>query len=112
MDPWARSTVRRTIASPSSELKVLPLPTQGQPKDFSGAVADFQVSSDISPARVAAGDPLTLRLHVSGVGNFDRVDSTLLDRLDPRERALMDLREIDGELYFNHWYVMVSAMRA
>ena len=71
-----------TIASPSSALKVLPLPTQGQPKDFSGAVGDFQVSSDISPARVAAGDPLTLRLHISGVGNFDRVDSTMFDRLD------------------------------
>jgi BatD DUF11 like domain len=71
-----------TIASPSSELKVLPLPTQGQPKDFSGAVGDFQVSSDISPARVAAGDPLTLRLHISGVGNFDRVDSAMFDHLD------------------------------
>ena len=71
-----------TIASPSSQLKVLPLPTQGQPKDFSGAVGNFQVSSDISPARAAAGDPLTLRLHISGVGNFDRVDSTMFDHLD------------------------------
>jgi hypothetical protein len=71
-----------TIASPSSRLKVLPLPTQGQPKDFSGAVGDFQVSSDISPARVAAGEPLTLRLHITGVGNFDRVDSSMFDHLD------------------------------
>ena len=71
-----------TITSPASELKVLPLPTEGRPKDFSGAVGDFQVSSDISPARAAAGDPLTLRLHVSGAGNFDRVDSTMFDHLD------------------------------
>jgi hypothetical protein len=71
-----------TIASPSSELKVLPLPTEGRPKDFSGAVGDFQVSSDISPARAAAGDPLTLRLHVTGAGNFDRVDPSMLDHLD------------------------------
>jgi len=71
-----------TIASPSSELKVLPLPTQGQPTDFNGAVGDFQISSDISPASVAAGDPLTLRLHIRGAGNFDRVDSTMFDRLD------------------------------
>jgi hypothetical protein len=71
-----------TIASPPSNLKVLPLPTQGQPKDFSGAVGEFQVSSDISPDRPAAGDPLTLRLHISGVGNFDRVDSTMLNHLD------------------------------
>jgi hypothetical protein len=71
-----------TIASPSSELKVLPLPTEGRPKDFGGAVGDFQVTSDISPARAAAGDPLTLRLHVSGAGNFDRVDPSMFDHLD------------------------------
>jgi hypothetical protein len=71
-----------TIASPPSQLKVLPLPTQGQPKDFSGAVGNFQVSSDISPALAVAGDPLTLRLHISGTGNFDRVDSTMLNHLD------------------------------
>jgi hypothetical protein len=71
-----------TIASPSSELKVLPLPTEGRPKDFSGAVGDFQLSSDISPAHAAAGDPLTLRLHVTGAGNFDRVDPSMIDHLD------------------------------
>jgi hypothetical protein len=71
-----------TVTSPSSELKVLPLPAEGRPKDFSGAVGDFQVSSDISSTRAAAGDPLTLRLHVTGVGNFDRVDSTMFDHLD------------------------------
>ena len=71
-----------TIASPTSELKVLPLPTEGRPKDFNGAVGDFEVSSDISPARAAAGDPLTLRLHVIGAGNFDRVDPSMLDHLD------------------------------
>src|SRR6201999_2605625 len=32
------------IASPAAQLKVLALPTQGQPKDFSGAVGEFQVS--------------------------------------------------------------------
>jgi hypothetical protein len=71
-----------TVASPASELKVLQLPTQGRPTDFSGAVGDFQISSDVSPTRVAAGDPLTLRLHISGAGNFDRVYATMFDQLD------------------------------
>jgi hypothetical protein len=81
----SRKTITRkdiTIASPSSELKVLALPTRGRPNDFSGAVGDFQVSSDTSATRVAAGDPLTLHLRISGVGNFDRVDSTMFDHLD------------------------------
>ena len=86
--PFAKSMSRSSapkdmkIASPSSELKVLPLPTRGRPGDFSGAVGDFEVSSDVAPTRVAAGDPLTLHLRVSGVGNFDRVDSAMLDHLD------------------------------
>jgi hypothetical protein len=71
-----------TIESSPSRLKILPLPTEGQPQDFSGAVGDFRVSSDVSPASVAAGEPLTLHLHVSGAGNFDRVDSTMFDHLD------------------------------
>jgi BatD DUF11 like domain len=71
-----------TIASPSFALKVLSLPKEGRPNDFSGAVGEFQVSSDTSATHVAAGDPLTLRLHISGVGNFDRVDATLFDHLE------------------------------
>jgi oxygen tolerance protein BatD len=71
-----------TIESSPSRLKVLPLPTDGQPENFSGAVGDFHVSSDVSPPSVAAGEPLTLRLHISGAGNFDRVDSTMFDHLD------------------------------
>jgi hypothetical protein len=71
-----------TIGSSPSTLQVLPLPTEGQPDNFSGAVGTFQVSSDISPASVVAGEPLTLRLHISGAGNFDRVDSTMFAHLD------------------------------
>jgi hypothetical protein len=71
-----------TVASPAADLVVLPLPTQGRPKDFTGAVGDFQVSSEVSAAHVAEGDPLTLRLRISGAGNFDRVDSAMLDHLD------------------------------
>jgi oxygen tolerance protein BatD len=71
-----------TIASPASELNVLSLPAQGRLNDFSGAIGDFQVSSDISASRVTAGDPLTLRLHISGVGNFDRVDAPMFDHLE------------------------------
>lgn len=71
-----------TVTSPTSDLKVLPLPGEGRPADFTGAVGNFQVSSDIAPVHPAAGDPLTLRLHVSGTGNFDRVDSPMFGQLE------------------------------
>ena len=69
-----------TVTSQPSELHVLSLPTSGRPADFSGAVGTFKVSSEVSAAQIPAGDPVTLRMHVSGEGNFDRVDSQMLER--------------------------------
>lgn len=70
------------IKSATLKVRALPLPTEGQPQDFNGAVGDFQISSDISPISVKEGEPLTLRLHVRGKGNFERVESTMVGQLD------------------------------
>ena len=71
-----------TAASPPAELKVLALPTDGRPADFSGAVGTFKIASDLSSPTAAVGDPLTLRLHVTGTGNFDRVDTAMLEHVE------------------------------
>ena len=67
-----------TVTSPAAAIKVLALPTQGRPPDFGGAVGTFKISADISSSKNTAGDPLTLRMHVNGAGNFDRVESSML----------------------------------
>jgi len=69
------------ISSPRAELTVLALPTENRPADFSGAVGTFAISSELSAVEAAAGDPLNLRLHVTGSGNFDRVDAAMLGSL-------------------------------
>lgn len=70
------------VKSPAQELKVQELPAQGRPADFHGAIGTFSVTSDISPVKGEVGDPMTLRMRVTGSGNFDRVDSSMLDHLD------------------------------
>jgi hypothetical protein len=70
------------VSSPPSELTVLALPAEGRPAGFSGAVGSFKIASDISPPKADAGDPLTLRMRVTGSGNFDRVDSPMLEHVD------------------------------
>lgn len=67
-----------TVASPETEFTVLPLPAQGRPADFGGAVGAFKITTDVSSTSNIAGDPLTLRMHVTGIGNFDRVESNML----------------------------------
>src|SRR6202012_3883799 len=45
-------------------------------------IGTFSILSDISPSKSDAGDPMTLRMRITGSGSFDRVDSTMLDHLD------------------------------
>jgi hypothetical protein len=70
------------VVSPSQEVKVLELPAQGRPPDFHGAIGTFSIASDVSPSNADAGDPMTLRMRVTGSGSFDRVDSSMLEHLD------------------------------
>lgn len=67
-----------TVASPPTTFAVLPLPTQGRPEGFTGAVGEFQVSAGLSDRKLTAGDPATLRLTVNGEGDFARVTSAML----------------------------------
>ncbi len=78
------ATVKKEIkvASPTYDLTVQSLPADGRPANFGGAVGTFDIVSDLSPAASAAGDPLTLRMRVRGSGNFDRVDSAMLEHVD------------------------------
>jgi hypothetical protein len=71
-----------SVASEAEALKVLPLPTEGKPAGFGGAVGNFEVTGELSAVQSAAGDPLTLRLKVTGTGSFDRVNSAMLGHVN------------------------------
>jgi len=57
---------------------VKPLPQAGKPTDFSGAVGNFQLATEGSPKQVKIGDPITMKMRVSGRGNFDRMTAPVL----------------------------------
>jgi BatD DUF11 like domain len=67
-----------TLKTEPDAAEVLPLPSENRPADFTGAVGRFDIAAEASPAQVTAGDPITLRLKITGGGNFDRVSSSLL----------------------------------
>lgn len=58
------------LASHALRLDVRPLPSEGRPSDFSGAVGRFQVSARLDQATVAAGQPVNLEVEVDGEGNI------------------------------------------
>jgi hypothetical protein len=60
-----------TLSSEPQGITVLPLPKENQPPGFNGAVGTFTLSGNATPTNVAAGDPMTLRVQISGRGNLD-----------------------------------------
>ncbi len=67
-----------TVASEPTLLTVKPLPKEGRPEKFSGAVGDFTLSSDAAPNQVGPGEPVTMSVTVSGRGNFDAMGDPVL----------------------------------
>jgi hypothetical protein len=57
----------------SAPVKIRPLPVQDRPADFSGAVGKFDLSAEASLAKAMRGDPISLKIKITGQGNFDRV---------------------------------------
>ena len=54
-------------------LDVQPLPEQGKPSDFSGAVGHFTLEVRAAPLDVTAGDPVTLTYTLRGEGDLSSV---------------------------------------
>lgn len=71
-----------TLKSEDIAVDVQPLPSEGRPSHFDGAVGTFQLGSFSIPADMQTGDPATMRVTVSGKGNFDRVSIPKLQPTD------------------------------
>jgi len=69
-DQFLQQTRPTTLRSEPLTLTVLPLPEDGKPATFSGAVGSFTMTVDALPTEVTAGDPITLRMRLSGTGNL------------------------------------------
>ena len=63
-------------------IDVRPLPTEGQPSSFRGAVGSFAVASSAKPLTAAVGDPITLTLIVTDLAKADSLGSLAPPALD------------------------------
>ena len=84
--------VKKDIKAPGITLQVDPLPQR--PANFSGGVGKFNISASLDKKEVKAGEPITLRVVVGGIGNlkllkqpvvnfpkdFDKYDAKVTDK--------------------------------
>jgi len=55
------------------EVVAKPVPTERRPDSFTGGVGTFDFSVGIGPARVKAGEPITVKMRISGRGNINQI---------------------------------------
>ena len=60
-----------TLATEAVNVESLPLPEANKPANFSGAVGAFTMSANAGPTTVTVGDPVTVRVKISGHGSLD-----------------------------------------
>ncbi|MFA6470463.1 MAG: BatD family protein [Candidatus Latescibacterota bacterium] len=61
----------RKLSTKPITIKVKPLPEEGKPSDFKGAVGNFTLSATADKKELKAGDVVTVTVTVSGEGNLD-----------------------------------------
>ena len=76
-------TKSRPVAADSSvdSTTVLPIPSEGKPLDYRGAVGRYRIITQTDTKTVDAGDPVTLRIGVLGDGPMDLVQAPPLAEL-------------------------------
>jgi hypothetical protein len=62
-----------SLATETLTAESLPLPTENVPADFNGAVGDYQLTATVGPTNVTVGDPVTVRVQISGRGALDAI---------------------------------------
>ena len=76
------SGTRPISAAPDiASIDVLPIPSQGRPIDYRGAVGNYRMVTQASPTKVKSGDPITLKIGIQGTGPMELVQAPPLNTL-------------------------------
>jgi len=71
-----RRGVYRKVIVPSNSLslRVSGLPTEGRPKNFAGHVGEYRIEATATPTDVSIGDPITLKIILSGPDYLEHIN--------------------------------------
>ncbi len=79
-----RITKTRPIEAEASvdATQVIPIPQQGRPAEFQGAVGNYKIATRTDTTVTHAGDPITLQIEIRGDGPLELVQAPPLEILD------------------------------
>lgn len=93
--------VNISIAAPQKTIHVTPLPTP--PNNFSKGVGTFRITSSLDKGTVKAGNPITLRIVISGAGNLKLIKAPIINL--PKDFEKYDIKVTDSTRFTDKGYV-------
>ena len=66
------------VKTNGASIDIKPLPIAGRPANFSGTVGDFTLATSAQPTKGRTGDPISMKVEIKGLGNFDRIEQPAL----------------------------------
>ena len=96
------------LKSTELTINVKPLPQENRPPDFAGAVGEFDMQVEADPLNVKAGDPIMLRMKISGSGNFTSVNSPALEDIKDLKVYPPAAKMQDGQKVFEQVVMPLS----
>lgn len=94
-DPFG-SIVQKVVRSKPIKIKVMDLPEEGRPADFSGAVGQYQMQVNVDKQTAKTNEAISLRIKISGQGNIkmvnlpDPVVPPDIEKYDPKVSTHVD----------------------
>lgn len=100
--------VKKEIEAPGLTLQVDPLPAR--PANFSGGVGNFTISAQLNKKDVKTGEPLNLRIVVSGLGNLKLLKAPVVnfpksfDKYDVKitDKTQLTTNGIEGNMIYDY----------
>ena len=85
-----QESIEAEATSPTINITVKPLPTEGKPENFSGMVGDYKFSAEFDRAQLKVGEALTLAITIKGDGTPGTIT-------DPKLPDFSDFRSVPPE---------------
>ena len=70
--------INKTLKSNPITVNVKPLPTEGKPGCFAGAVGNFKLQDSVDKTSLTTNDALTYTIKITGSGNIELIDAPMV----------------------------------
>ena len=91
-----------TVTSLDIPITILELPAEGVPDGFSGALGDYNFYMSAEPKKVKVGDPITLKMTISGGGSPHTLKPPVIDFGEDFKVYEPEIKQADGVKTFEY----------